>query len=77
MKFAITIRALMPVDQFVVIEAPTKEEALEVLKSSIRDDLSDSVQILSVEQISEEEFEDILVENTLEKLEEKPQRSLN
>ena len=62
MKFAITLRAMMPVDQFVVIDAPTKEEALEALKESIRDDIADSVQILSVEQISEEEFEGIVNE---------------
>lgn len=75
MKFAITLRAMMPVDQFVVIDAPTKEEALEVLKESIRDDISDSVQIISVEELTEEQFEDIVNQETA--FPEPPTRSLN
>ncbi len=78
MKYAITLSATMPVQQFVVVEAPTKEEALKALNESIREDLKDSLKIISIEELTEEDFNEILEDQNLEEVEEDYQsRSIN
>jgi hypothetical protein len=56
LKFAITVSATVPVKQFVVIEAPSKAEALQALEDSVDTSVKESFKILDIKEISEEEF---------------------
>ena len=75
MKYAITVSALVPVKQFLVIEAGSKEEAVKALEESVDDSVKNTLTILSVEEISEEDFNDILNNDEIEEIDPQP-RSL-
>ena len=78
MKFAITISANMPVQQFVVVEAPTEEEAIQALHESINDSFKDSMKIINIEPITEDDFKELLEENKVEPVDETaPARTIN
>lgn len=68
MKYAITVSAMVPVKQFLVVEAETKEEAIKALEESVTDSVKDSMVIISVEAITEEQFEDILMNENMQEL---------
>lgn len=57
MKFAITVGAKLPVQQFLVIESETEEEAIKILREAVNPETLETLEIISIEPITDEEFQ--------------------